>query len=200
MESWRDLTNSQTVCVTKVRTETVLIPIYSNIAFIALLSIALNSNASPSFSKESERALDIKTIVDTNNYRIHFTIKSLSKTQTELFKADLPWVFPQAIAISAMSPIGDGLPLKRHFDSIGLPPGVVQLKPNQSISGWVNLYERFEGFPKRLKLDDIACMWVYRPMSVSGELLGVYKGLCYFESSAPDTVLKSRAKQRSKDP
>jgi len=68
----------------------------------------------------------------TNGYCIEFKIKSLAKAPVRLYNADLPWMFPQSLALSAMIPIGDGLPLKKRFDSIGVPAGSLVLQPNQT--------------------------------------------------------------------
>jgi hypothetical protein len=95
-----------------------------------------------------------------NPLRLHVTLRSLAKTKITIYKSQLPWELRDSIILVAVR--SNGLRLDQNVVAGDPSPEQISLKPNESVSGYINLSDVFQGLDDAVGKSDIQLFWAYR--------------------------------------
>jgi hypothetical protein len=104
--------------------------------------------------------------------KIVFTLVNNAQLPVEIYESDLPWGIQASLSLTVfrLYAIGTTSEVEPYYLIDDPGPGTVVVAPGATLTGHVNLTERFAGLEGPRRTSDLLVRWYYAPMNANMEV------------------------------
>lgn len=114
-------------------------------------------------------AIEVRVSGDpTGDYRLQIALMNQTNRALSTYAHMLPWVGETSLILVAVKTDAVGTVLEKRAAIDDPGPGVITIRPNETLSGEVNLGSRFPDLRPALSERDVALFWSYQFRATDG--------------------------------